>query len=288
MNRLLKWLGIACGALAILALGAVAGLYIVSERIVQRTYERPLSAIALPIDAVALAEGRRLATIRGCYDGCHGKQLDGGVLVDKPFLARLVAPNLTQVAAQHTDAELERVIRHGIRRDGKSTLAMPSAMFYHLSDADLAAIIAFIRSAPVTYGPSTEISLGPLARFGIVMGKYSPQAMMIDHDAPRLAVRDDPVVIGNYLALTSCTECHGTDLRGAPDGFAPSLVIASTYSEQDFARLMRTGIAAGDRELDLMARVARSRFSHFTEAEVRALHAFLGTLDDPPTERTLQ
>jgi cytochrome c553 len=275
-----KWLGIGLGALVILALGAVAGIYLASERIVRKTYDLPLSSIALPTDSLALAKGQRLATIRGCYNGCHGERLDGGVFIDEPLLARLVAPNLTQVVAQHTDAELERVIRHGIRRNGKSTLGMPSAMFYHLSDEDLGAIIAFLRSASVTEGPSTEISLGPLARLGLVLGKYNPQARMIDHDAPRLAVSDtsDHITFGKYLALTVCSECHGPDLRGNPDGSSPNLAIAASYSKEGFMRLMRTGKASGDRELRLMSEVARGRFSHLTDGEIRALHGYLSTL----------
>jgi cytochrome c553 len=280
VRGILKWLGIGLGALVILALGAVAVIYLVSERIVRKTYDVPLSSIALPTDSLALAVGQRLAITRGCFNGCHGERLDGGVLIDEPLLARLVAPNLTQVVAQYTDAELERVIRHGIRRNGKSTLGMPSSMFYHLSDRDLGAIIAFLRSAPVTEGPSTEISLGPLARFGLVMGKYNPQARMIDHDAPRLAVRDssDHLTFGKYLALTLCTECHGLDLRGNPDGSSPNLVVAATYSEEGFTRLMRTGKASGDRELRLMSDVARGRFSHLTDGEIRALYRYLSTL----------
>jgi cytochrome c553 len=280
MRGILKWLGIALAALVILALGAMAVIYLASERIVRKTYDVPLSSITLPTDSFALAEGQRLATVRGCYNGCHGERLDGGVFIDHPLLARLVAPNLTQVVAQYTDAELERVIRHGIRRNRKSTLGMPSSMFYHLRDEDLGAIIAFLRSAPVTEGPPTEIRLGPLARLGIVLGKYNPQAQMIDHDAPRVTVGDssDHIRFGRYLALTLCTECHGLDLRGNPDGSSPNLVVAATYSEEGFTRFMRTGKASGDRELRLMSDVARGRFSHLTDREIRALHGYLSTL----------
>jgi cytochrome c553 len=280
---MLKWLGLGVGALTLLALGTAAFVYLLSEQMIRKTYDLPLSAIAFPTDSLVPTEGQRLATVRGCYNGCHGERLDGGVFVDEPLLARVVAPNLTQVVAEYTDAELERVIRHGVRRNGKSTLGMPSSMFYHLSDQDLGAIIGFLRSAPVTEGPPTEISLGPLARLGLALGKYHPQAELIDHDAPRLAVRDtsDRITFGKYLALTSCTECHGLDLRGNPDTPSPNLGIAATYSEEDFARLMRTGRALRDRQLRLMSDVARGRFSHLTDGEIKALHTYLSTLGGP-------
>lgn len=199
---------------------------------------------------------------------------------DQPMLARLVAPNLTQIAATHTDADLESVIRQGIRQDGRSTVGMPSAMFYHLTDEDLGRIIAFLRSLPVTDGPSTEIRLGPLARVGILKRLYEPQVAMIDRTVERPTAMEltDPLAFGRYLALTSCTECHGGDLRGSPGGDAPALAIAGAYAPEEFVALMRTGVARGDRELGLMSGVARSRFAHFTDAEISALHAYLKSL----------
>lgn len=282
MRRVLRWLGLGLGALTMLAISFVATVYLLSERRVRRTYNIPLSSIALPTGPLARAEGQRLATVRGCYNGCHGEQLDGGVFIDQPFLARLVAPNLTQVVREYTDSELERLVRHGVRRNGRSTLGMPSSMFYHLSDRDLGAIIAFLRSAPVTEGPATEISLGPLARLGLLLGKYNPQAELIDHEGPRLAIRDtsDQIGRGRYVALTSCTECHGLDLGGNPDMSTPSLSIVATYSEEEFARLMRTGVARGERDLPLMSSVARRRFSSLSTGETKALHAYLSTLGE--------
>lgn len=78
--------------------------------------------------------------------------------------------------------------------------------------------------------------------------------------------------------------CHGGDLRGSPDGSTPALAIAAAYTLDEFARLMSTGVALGDRELDLMARVARGRFAHFTDDEVAAVHAYLQTLASADTQ----
>jgi hypothetical protein len=100
MKRLLKWLGIGLGGLMVLGLLAALGIYLRSEQIMRRTYDLPLSTIALPTDSFVLIEGQRLAIIRGCYDGCHGDELNGGVFIDEPMLARVVAPNLTQVASR--------------------------------------------------------------------------------------------------------------------------------------------------------------------------------------------
>lgn len=280
MKTIFKWIRITVGSLLGILLLALALIYVSSGITVNKTYEVAASPITLPTDSASLAEGKRLALIRGCYNGCHGKALDGSVFFDEPGFARVVAPNLTRIAKDYSDEELARVIRHGVRPDDKSVLVMPSSMYYHLSDADLGAIIAYIRSVPQTEGPPTEVHLGPGARLAFVMGEFAPQAAEIDHTAPRLGETSltDSLVLGEYIAQTACTECHGLDLRGDKSGSPPDLIITAGYSLLDFERLMRTGVALGDRELDLMALVAQKRFSHLTQGEVRALHAYLNTL----------
>ena len=81
------------------------------------------------------------------------------------------------------------------------------------------------------------------------------------------------------LALTTCNECHGLTLQAdSPfdDETAPSLVaVIAGYDEATFTKLMRTGKAIGDRELEMMSGVARGRFVHLRDDEVRDLFAYL-------------
>ena len=94
------------------------------------------------------------------------------------------------------------------------------------------------------------------------------------------ALPDDPEAYGKYIAMTTCPECHGPDLRGWPDDNVPSLAIVAAYSLEDFTTLLRTGEPIGGRELDLMAEAAIKGFSHFTDSEIAALYAYLRTLID--------
>ncbi len=106
--------------------------------------------------------------------------------------------------------------------------------------------------------------------------KYQTAAQLVrraDSVAATYPAPDDPVATGAYLARTACTECHGLDLSGGEK--APDLRIAAGYSAEAFTRLLRTGKASGDRELELMSRVARRRLSHFNDAEIQALRAYL-------------
>ena len=289
MRKILRWLGFLAVLAIVLAASFVAFIYMTTEPLIRKTYVVPLTAIPVPTDPDSVAEGKRLATIRGCFDGCHGPGIQGGLLYDVPWVTRLVAPNLTQVAASHSDAELERVIRHGVRQNGKSVWAMPSSMFHHLSDEDLGRIIAFLRSVQPSEGPATEARVGPLWRLelmqwqlGLKQEVYLPLAEEIRRDAPwikediELALRNR----GRYLAVTICSECHGMKLHGDIEGSTPNLAIVAAYSEEDFFRLMKTATPLGGRELGLMGMVARERFVHLTDDEVRALYSYLFTLGE--------
>ena len=48
---------------------------------------------------------------------------------------------------------------------------------------------------------------------------------------------------------------------------------------------MRTGKAAGNREIGLMSTVARGRFSQLTDAEVAAVHGYLRALAESENTR---
>ncbi len=279
MKRALRWLRNGLLALIGLILLGATVVYVQSERIAKRTYDRALEPVSVPSDSASIAEGMRLATIRGCMNGCHGEGIGGRVFMDEPALARIVAPDISRVIQAYSNEALARLLRFGIKRDGTSSMVMPASMLYHLTDDDLGAIIAFLRSQPITDGPETSIRVGPMGRVGVVAGMFKP-AVDFDHAMERVDLSDpaDMIAHGRYLALTACTECHGNDLRGWPSEGVPSLALVAAYSHDEFDTLMRTGVAKGDRELDLMALVSQTRFSHFTPEEVNALHAYLQTL----------
>mgnify|MGYP001596501439 CR=1 FL=1 len=106
---------------------------------------------------------------------------------------------------------------------------------------------------------------------------------------PQLAQQDNSdqrIARGEYLAMTSCNECHGFDLRAnAPwPGSAPDLIVVGAYSEAEFARLMREGVPSSGVELPMMGPVARGRFSHWTDEEVADLYAYLTYLSQSAVE----
>ena len=283
MQRLRRWAARGIGAIVLLAVLLVAAVYLASERVLHRTYSIGLTAISLPEDSSALVEGERLARVRGCFGGCHGERFEGKVFFDQPRVARLVAPNLTEAAARWSDAELARIIRHGVRPNGRSVFGMPAHTFSLLSDKDLGAILAFLRHVPTEPGLQAELRPRALGRLGLAIGQFQPEAELIPHDSvrPPAVTPQDPLAHGQYLARTICTECHGGDLHGSQDGSTPDLRVAVAYSPQTFTRLLREGVPLDGRSLGLMGRAARGRFRYLTEAEIADLYRYLRTLRLP-------
>lgn len=122
MTAILRWLGFGLLSLAFLLILLSVIVYLLSERVLRRTYTESRVPIAVPADSASITEGRRLALIRGCAT-CHGGNLEGGVFIDNFLLARLVAPDLTAAVRKYSTADLVRIIRRGVRPDGSSVMA---------------------------------------------------------------------------------------------------------------------------------------------------------------------
>lgn len=78
--------------------------------------------------------------------------------------------------------------------------------------------------------------------------------------------------------MIACSECHGPDFKGVRDprpGDPPDLGVAASYTPEDFARLLKTGVAQNGRPATGMAEEARKRLSVLTPTEVEAIRAYL-------------
>ncbi len=288
MKRLMRWLGVALSAVLALIVIALGVVYLLSQHTLNKRYPLPQTAIVVPTDAASIAEGQRLATIAGCYAGCHGLHGEGVVLFDQPIIAHLVAPNLYASARAHSDTELANIIRHGLRPDGRSVFVMPAQAFVHLSDADLGRIIAFLRALPASTGPGPDgTSLGPLGRLGLVAGQFKMAARLIAEAVPPPPAATADAVTGRYLSQSVCAHCHGTDFRGEsnPEFVSPDLRIAAAYSAEAFTRLLRTGVPMGGQKLGVMRQEVQMNLHLLTDAEIASLYAYLHTLPDIPPPR---
>ncbi|MDF2371545.1 MAG: c-type cytochrome [Rhizobiaceae bacterium] len=131
-----------------------------------------------------------------------GQELTGR-LVDKNEAFTAIAPNITPAGriAEWSDAQLAVAIREGKRPDG-STIGppMPFAMYRGLSDNDLKAVVAFLRTLP-----SVESDVGE-SEYNIELPPaYGPPVGSVA-DIPRGITAQ----YGAYLAgpVAHCMECH--------------------------------------------------------------------------------
>ncbi len=205
MKRVLRWIGVGLASVAGLVIVAYAVVYVLSERVLRHTYAVPAVAITIPTDPARSSRERRLATVRGCFGGCHGKQAEGMVMFDQPMIGRVVAPNLTAAVRKYSDAELVAIIRNGVRPGGRSLMVMPSEAYVLLTDDDLGRIIAFLRSLPVVEGPGPSVSLGPLGRIGGCQPTNSSRWRSSSLKRSRHPRRpSEQAARGRYLARTTC------------------------------------------------------------------------------------
>ncbi len=273
---MLKWLGRALVTLAVLLVAAGAVIWIGSERVLRKSY----ADVVVPAPKLVgnVESGKHWAAILGC-SGCHDPTLHGNVIYPDSFLfGALVAPNLTIKRKQYDDAQLARMIRFGIRRDGTGVELMPSEAFYHLDEQTIADLIAFVRSVPDDNHALPGSSNGAVTRWNLLTRVWELQPELVPRDSARLgdSPHADGVERGRYIATVACGECHGLDQKGDPNGGVPNLAVAKAYSLDEFKALMRSGVAKGGRKAQgMMAGAAKWRFSAFTDDEIAALKQFL-------------
>jgi cytochrome c553 len=281
--KALKWTGIVLGGLiAVLAIVA-AGFVVVGRSRLARKYDPAPTLAAVPQDSAAIARGAHIARIHGCRD-CHGKDLGGQVFLDIPP-GQFVAPNLTAghggVGGRNRDADWDRAIRQGLRADSTSLLNfMPYRLFNRFSDADAGALIAWLKSLPPVDHelPASSVRLPGYVLVSLAdMNDFRGRLSRPPAQSPPPGTAD----YGAYLASTICVECHGMELRGgkhpAPDAPpGPSLFVAASWSQADFATAVRTGVAPGGRQLG--AWMPRHRLQYLTDEEIQALWAYLQSL----------
>ncbi len=276
MKKILKWSGFVVAGLAIAVLALSAYVFIASSRELTATHTPRLAPLAIPTAASDIEEGKRLATLAGCLH-CHGDTLGGQLVHDFPNLARFVAPNVSGLANRYTDAQLDAVIRHGVKGDGTGMLFMPAEMFHHMRNEDAARIIAFLRTMPAVEGTKDRMEIRPLGRALIAAGEFKTGPRAISEMAPPVNSFDaaDPLSHGRYLVMNLCTECHAQNLEGIPMAKSPPLSVAKSYSPEQFQRLMRDGVGLGERTFDLMTPTSKARFAHLKTEEVAAVYSFL-------------
>jgi cytochrome c553 len=231
------------------------------------------------------AHGERLTHVLGCT-GCHGANLEGTLFTkDHPQYGPLYASNLTVEVAEYSDAQLDGIIRQGVHPERKSVWGMPSQVFHNLSDADLTALIAYLRTLKPMGKKMPPPQFSAQDKKDIAAGVYGPSSELVRKlDGVLPADLGRQYMLGRYITEVTCTECHGPKLEGESTSKTPNLIVAGGYSRAEFDRLITRGIPPGGRKLNpMMSGVATTRFSHMSLHERDALYSYLKARADRPT-----
>jgi mono/diheme cytochrome c family protein len=232
--------------------------------------------------AAKIAHGRRLADILDCT-GCHGPNLQGTDMnASNPKMGPKYAPNITLLLGKYSDPQLDRLIRKGVPRDGREFWLMPVESYQFLSDADFAALVAFLRTVKPGGHPR------PAFRKDAGLEKEIAEGVIGDAQAQIRKYRDRPPVDlgekhawGRYLVQTTCTTCHNNALQGWKN-FTPDLDIAGTYTPADLEILLTTGKGKAKPDLGMMSDMGRRVFSKLTPRERAAVIAYVKARADRP------
>jgi len=303
-HKVLKWpalvlsglLTLACVLLFVVALIGTIRLYAPASN--------PVASVKVAGSADQIARGARFATYcAGCHSTAGKPPLDGGKDdfisgEGTPPVGSVYAPNLTPAGEikDWSDGEIVRAIREGVHKSGRPLVIMPSETFRNLSDADVQAVVAYLRSQPAT--PNQPQNDTPSNSFNLlgalfVGGGLFPTGVQPPITAPVVAPPEGATAdYGKYLvANIGCRECHGADLAGGTPGFGPPpgpnlTVVLPKWSETDFIKTTRSGVDPTGHALnpDMMPWKEISAFA--TDDDLKAIYAYLHGLT--PIERPAQ
>lgn len=260
-----------------------------------------ITALAGPLAATPLERGNYLVnTIMACGschtpigpDGFETSKALSGRLVDQNPAFTAIAPNITPSGeiGGWSDAELSKAIREGLRPDGSLIgPPMPFEVYRNLSDEDLAAVVAYLRSVPaVDNDPGTSVYKIPLPP------AYGPA---VDHVPP--VPQGVTLEYGEYLAgpLGHCIVCHtkfddqnrpqfdtmlgsGGNQFPGPWGVVTSANITpvglSGYTDEQLIGVITTGMRPDGTALK--GPMAFSFYANMTADDLNALVAYLRSL----------
>ncbi len=205
-----------------------------------------------------------------------------------------ISPDPETGAGKWTDEQFARAIREGIGHDGRRLFPlMPYMNFRVLSDEDLAAVIAYVRSIPPV---RNAVPATPLPE--PVKNSLPPPAPITAPVPP--PDFSNPIKRGAYLVtLANCVTCHTpVDQQGLPlpgmefsGGFimkgpwgevasaniTPDASGISYYNQALFLQALRTGYV---RTRKLNSIMPWGHFRSMTDQDLNAIYAYLSTL--PP------
>jgi mono/diheme cytochrome c family protein len=305
MRRKLSKVALKAGTV-LLGLLVVVALVLIGRAkwAVGRSYSHvPLPAISADRSPAGVARGEVLfqALCMECHGGADGRAT-GKRLEEVPsFLGTFYSANLAHPERgvhRRSDGELARVLRFGVLPGGKLSPVMNG--FGKLGDADVAALLGYIRSGAPPFVPGGEAQ--PPTRLSLVGEVILTWIAGLEVDRPATGVatpaKAPTVAYGRYMAeAMDCVGCHTAGFSGDklrhPEAFAGGFEMtdptgaaiwsknitrdAATgigrWSLDDFERAVTRGVTPDG----YLVRKPMPLFARLDRTDVAAIFAFLDT-----------
>lgn len=307
--KILKWTAIAVVVL-------VAGFYLFVQLAGNKKFDAPYPDIQASSDSAIIARGKYLAYGPAHCASCHMPMdkfkdvenglrppLSGGWEESVPGFGTFRAPNLTPDMetgiGKRTDAELARSIRYMVNHEGR--ILFPFMATQGMSDADLTAVISFLRSQSPVNHKVEPTKPGFLAKALVAFGLFKPEGPK--EQPPKMVQADSTAQYGEYLAyhIGNCKGCHtemdmntgefiGKDFAGK--GMFPPNFMSQGYSfmSPNLTPDEKTGVMVNWSESDFIERFRAGRlhegspmpwgaFSRMHDTDLKALYRFFISLE---------
>ena len=230
-----------------------------------RTFDYPVQDVRVSMDPANIARGDYLYNTVSVCGACHSAGGEenpdllptGGRKFDISEIGVVYTPNITPGMETGrggwTDGEVIRAIREGIGKNNRFLVLMPSELFNGMSDEDVQAIVAYLRTLEPRENDVPEFQPSMMGRVLLSL-MITPPDRITEHVAapPRGATAE----YGEYLAnsVSPCAACHTPRVRGEMDrdrlwsGGADFEVGASTIYSANLTRDEETGIGTWTEE----------------------------------------
>lgn len=292
MGAWFKRVGLGMGLLLVLGVAVLLFASMLGDRKRQRSVDVTVPGVAWATDAQGIARGHYLYRSRGCAD-CHGLDGGGREFINDGKGMRVRGPNITQGSpvARYTAQDWERIIRHGVRADGRAALVMPSEDYNRLTNADLAALVGYVRTLESRSGGEVVMELPLPVKVLYGLGVIRDASEKIDHSlAPAQPVAAAVNAQHGAYVANMCIGCHGPGLSGGtipggPPDWPPAANLTpgpgSAMVRYPDANAFVTMLRAGKRpDGSTIAVMPFESLRELNDTDAQALYAFLQTV--PP------
>lgn len=288
-NAIVKWVGVLLSGLLTLVLSLVSIVILIGLVTFYTPVNLPVPDLSVSLTPENIQRGEHLADsfCTSCHSPNTELPLIGGVDLGKDIpipLGEFISVNLTPAGPlkNYSDGEIFNVLRNGINPKGRRLVFMSTVRARNMSDDDVKAVIAYLRSQPAVTNETPD----PPDRPTLLAAFMSGAGLLPKGQPPIAGVITAPpkgptVEYGEYiLSYQDCRDCHGEDLKGGVEGqLAPigwNLDLVKGWTVEQFITTMRTGVDPNQYQMtDQMPWRAIGRMD---DVELKATYAYLVSL----------